>query len=162
MILQPAANVMADNSHSQTSEISYASINEAARVAAEIYNPVSIREDREFMGSILQRDGRYVFTVTAGAQGEDTVSIRIPKQLWPSVVAFWHTHGSAAPHHRFFSDVDTTLVNESGLPFYLADHTGELKIFRPGDATLSPFEAMRLGLPLQYGFALGSLVASSK
>ena len=153
---------MADNSQLQTSEASFASINEAALVAAEIYNPVSIREDREFMGSILQLEGRYVFTVTAGARGEDVVSIRIPKRLWPSVVAFWHTHGSAAPHHRYFSDVDTALVNESGLPFYLADHTGDLKIYRPGDATLSPFEAVRLGLPLQYGFALGSLVSTVK
>lgn len=133
---------------------------EAAAVlaAANIYNPVSIVEDREFMGAIIKRNDGFYFTVTAGVSGEDSVSISIPKPIWNDVVAFWHTHGSEAPHHRYFSEIDTRVVQELGRPFYLADYTGRLKVFRPGDATLSKLVAVSLGLPKQEGYARGTTV----
>ncbi|MEX2130160.1 MAG: DUF4329 domain-containing protein [Pseudohongiellaceae bacterium] len=158
MILNSTAGLTGQENTAGISQEFYPSINAAVKAAADLYNPVSIIEDREFMGSILSFDDKFYFTVTAGQPGKDSVSIRIPKQLWQNVVAFWHTHGGAEPHHRFFSEVDTTLVNKLGLPFYLADFTGILKIYQPGDKVLSHREAARLGLPTQAGFAAGSTV----
>ncbi len=130
----------------------------AVRAAADIYNPLSIVEDREYMGSIYRRDGKFGYTVTAGRRRANTMEIRIPKMDWEQVVALWHTHGDAKPNHRYFSETDTAVVEQFSKPFYLADYTGFLKVFRPGDPLLSPFAARRLGLPRVRGYALGEVV----
>ena len=136
----------------------FASELEAVRAAADRYNPLSIREDREYAGAILEFAGRFSYTVTATAPGSDNWQIKIPQQDWDRVRAFWHTHGDTAAHNRYFSDVDTSSVMEFGIPFYLADYTGYLKIFRSTDKTLSPFAARRLNLPQQRGYAIGEYV----
>ena len=130
----------------------------AAKAAADIYNPLSIRENREYMGSIYRRGGKFGYTVTAGRRGANSMEIRIPSVDWDNVVAFWHTHGNAAPDHRYFSDTDTEMVHKFTRPFYLADYTGFLKVFRPGDKILSAYAARRLGLPRVSGYALGEVV----
>ncbi|NKB36547.1 MAG: DUF4329 domain-containing protein [Gammaproteobacteria bacterium] len=135
---------------------------QAVAAATDIYNPLSIKEDREFMGVILRRNDKYFFTVTAGTKGNDTVTIRIPRSSWDNVVAFWHTHGRAEYKNQYFSEIDTSLANSTGKPFYLADYTGALKVFRPGGKTLSQRQATSLGLPRQSGFARGSQVHGEK
>lgn len=130
----------------------------AVLAAANTYNPLSLSEDREYMGAVIRIGDRFGFTVTAGARGADSVKLRIPEQHIPNIVALWHTHGKAASSNRYFSATDTSLVNRLGKPFYLADYTGYLKVFQPGDPTLSPFVAGRLGLPVAPGYAIGSFV----
>jgi hypothetical protein len=127
--------------------------------AAQHYNPLSIREDREFMGAILRRDDHYTFTVGAGAPGADRVSVRIVVPEGYELVAFWHTHGAAHHVHRYFSHIDTALVRKWQKRFYLADYTGTLKVMAPGAATLSQHRARRLGLPPRSGYARGDVVA---
>ncbi|MDA1370736.1 MAG: DUF4329 domain-containing protein [Proteobacteria bacterium] len=133
----------------------------AVKAAADLYNPLSIAQDREYMGAIFRHLGYFYFNYSTGEVGDDAVSIRVPKHLWNEVVAFWHTHGKADFYHRYFSEVDTALVENLGLPFYLADYTGKLKVFRPGDATLSKAQAVRLGLPAESGMARGKQVNDS-
>lgn len=131
---------------------------DAVRAAADKYNPLSIREDREYMGAIYESEGKFGYTVAAAARHKDSWRLSIPNIEWDRVRAFWHTHGDASPQHRYFSDADTDSVKKFGLPFYLADYTGYLKIFRVGGKTLSAISAGRLNLPRQPGFSIGEYV----
>ena len=130
----------------------------AVIAAADIYNPLSIREDREYMGTIFKSGNQFGYTVTPGRKGADSVDIRIPRVDWDNVIAFWHTHGDAARHHRYFSDIDTSMVKKFGKPFYLADYTGFLKVFKSGDKTMPAHAANRIGLPSDRGYAIGEFV----
>ena len=131
----------------------------AAVVAAvNAYNPTSIDEDREYLGAILRIGTEYSYTAAPGQRGSDRISVKLKIPSDAEVVALWHTHGSQAIERVYFSNLDTRLVRRLKKPFYLADFTGRLKIFRPGDRTMSPFRARRLGLPGRSGYAKGSFV----
>lgn len=131
----------------------------AAVLAAENeYNPLSIAQDREFIGAILQHRGAYRYTVGQGMSGEDTVTVRLTLPRGAEIVAFWHTHGAAGHGRKYFSAVDTALVNSWNKPFYMADHSGRLRVFNPGDNTINAATAGRLGLGVQSGYAKGSYV----
>lgn len=138
--------------------IGFADQLEAVLAAVNRFNPRSIRDDREFLGAILVRAGSYFYSAAAGEAGRDriTARIRFPESF--DIVAFWHTHGAHGEHRHLFSALDTHLANSQGRPFYLADHTGALKVFSPGDRILSAFQAGKLGLPPRIGFAAGRTV----
>jgi len=136
----------------------FASEVEAVVGATRQYNARSIREDREFMGAILRHDDCYTFTVGAGEPGQDRISVRIVIPADAEVVAFWHTHGARHHSHQYFSDVDTALVDSWQKRFYLADHTGTLKVIAPGMKTLSRHRARQLGLPPRNGYARGDVI----
>jgi len=127
----------------------------AVIAAADRYNPISINQDREFIGAVLKLDHCYTYTVTAGKRGADQVSARIRVPVGAEIVAFWHTHGVARHSNRYFSAIDAGLVRHQNKPFYLADYTGRLKVLKPGAARLSFSQARRLGLPARSGFAAG-------
>lgn len=130
----------------------------AVTAAANLYNPRSIQEDREYMGAIYETEQGFRFTVTIGEKRTDKIQISLPSEDFDKVVAFWHTHGNADPWHRYFSDVDTETANKYARPLYLADYTGYLKVFEPGDSVISLYAAQRLGLPASRGYATGELV----
>ncbi len=140
---------------------SFATELDAVVAATSQYNPVSIREDREFMGAVLHDGECYEFTVSAGEPGRDKIRARIPVRPGTDIVAFWHTHGAHAPSNEYFSDLDTRLVKRWQKPFYLADHTGVLKVMAPGSRTLSALRARRLGLPAGAGYATGEVVTDA-
>lgn len=140
------------------SQMMFSSELEAVKAAADFYNPLSIRDDREYMGTIFKHDTEYGYTVSQGKKGSDRISISVPTDSWDHVTSFWHTHGDESSDHRYFSDVDTTMVKRYGKPFYLADYTGYLKVFKYGDKTLSKFAAARLGLASERDFAIGEFV----
>jgi hypothetical protein len=131
---------------------------DAVVAATNYYNPVSVRDDREFMGAVLRDGDGYQVTVSAGEPGRDAIRARIPIRPGVDIVAFWHTHGARAPSHEYFSAVDTRLVKRWQKPFYLADYTGVLKVMVPGGRTLSAIRARRLGLPARSGYAVGQVV----
>ncbi|GAB5499942.1 MAG: hypothetical protein PsegKO_22530 [Pseudohongiellaceae bacterium] len=136
----------------------YRSELEAVKAATDLYNPISIRQDREFMGAIY-RSGRYFrYSVFANARGVDRFTFSVPGEHRDTLVAFWHTHGDASPLHQYFSQFDTRMVRQLRKPLYLADFTGVLKVFRPGSRVLSGFAAGRYGLPRSRGYALGEVV----
>lgn len=131
---------------------------EAVIAAMNSFNPHSIREDREYMGAIFREGDRYAYSVVAGSRGRDRISLRVAGSEWERVSAFWHTHGGMHSANRYFSARDTELVDTYKKPLYLGDYTGYLKRFAPGDRKLSPFAALRLGLPNRPGFAIGELL----
>lgn len=135
---------------------------DAVVAAATRYNPQSIREDREYLGAILHDGECYTYTVGAGKPGRDRVTVRIVIPAGNEVVAFWHTHGARRDSNRYFSDVDTQLVESSRKRFYLADHTGALKVLVPGAPTLSRYRARGLGLPARPGYSRGELVSDAR
>ncbi len=131
---------------------------EAVEAATNRFNPRSIREDREYMGTVFKIGDYYGFSVTDGQARSDSIQIKIATEDWEMVTAFWHTHGGRQSQYRYFSDVDTALANKLNKPLYLADYTGYLKVYRPRDNTLSRYVANRLGLPSKAGYAIGSFV----
>jgi len=135
---------------------------DAVVAASQRFNPQSIREDREFMGAILRQDDCYTFTVGAGEPGRDQITITIKIPTGARVVAFWHTHGARRDSNRYFSNVDTELVETWQKRFYLADHTGMLKVMAPGAPTPSRLLARRLGLPNRSGYARGKIVNDAR
>lgn len=137
---------------------SYPSVIDAVEAASNLYNPISIETDREFMGAILERDNRYFYTAVAGSVGTGNVRLSLPPPYYGEVIALWHTHGKAAKAHQFFSAIDVNLVKRLELPFYLADHTGELKVLYPNSTTISPLHAKSLGLQGFRGIATGQFV----
>ena len=139
----------------------YASVKDAVHAAVNRYNPVSIEDDREYIGAVMTEGSGFVYTVQASAAGANRVSFKLPASEWGRVRALWHTHGDDSPSHRYFSEVDTRTANSLDLPFYMADYTGYLRVFQPGDKTLRRDSALRLGLPHRGGFALGSVVSNS-
>lgn len=132
------------------------SIHQAVVAAANQYNPISVDEDREFLGAIVLLDGQYRFTVGNGARGQDTVSLRLMLPPTAKVVAFWHTHGDAAPNRRYFSATDAALAKQWQLPFYLADYTGALRVFDPVTDSLR-YAIRRMGIQ-RGGYAKGQRV----
>lgn len=158
-------SVTSDCLEEDRSCLGFTHLSQAVIFASNRYNPVSIQEDREFIGAILYDagvGGKYIYTVEAGVSGHDQVTtrIRIPKGY--HLVAFWHTHGAAHWSRQFFSEIDTALAEKWQLPFYLANHTGELLVFEPGSPTMSIFQARRLGLGRQRGYARGRKIFDTR
>lgn len=139
-------------------EARFISESAAAIAAANQYNPTSIAQDREFMGAIYQCQDGFRFSVAAGEVGAGNVTVTLRRPTDCVTTALWHTHGAAHHHHKYFSDIDTRLVQRTGLPFYMADYTGSLRLYSPGDRTLSVTKARRLGLGGSNQYAEGKLV----
>jgi len=117
---------------------SFDGVQETAEAATNVYNPVSMLEDREYMGAILRHhdNDEYVYTVGAGERGADQVTVRIQIPEGFALAAFWHTHGEAGASRHLFSEGDTSLVEQWQVPLFLADYTGELKVYSPEHHTL--------------------------
>lgn len=130
----------------------------AVVAASNAHNPQSIAQDREFIGAVLLLGGVYRYTVGQGKRGEDTVSVRVAIPRGAEIVAFWHTHGAAGHGRRYFSHIDTALVANWNKPFYMADHSGVLRVFHPGDAVMTAAKSRRLGLGGRAGYAKGTVV----
>ncbi len=139
----------------------YPSEKDAVTAAVNRYNPVSIKQDREFIGAIYQIGEGFKFSVIPGDKGSDQVQMRVSLAHLEDIVAFWHTHGNSDSENRYFSDTDTEMVATFDKPLYLGDYTGYLKVFEPQSKTLTAYAARRLGLPQVRGFSVGELVKDS-
>ena len=133
----------------------FSSVEAAVRHAAMQYLECSAQEDREYMGGVLEHAGTFFYSVGRGRRGADKVTVRINIPAGARLVALWHTHGAQHWNRRYFSKIDTDLVERLRLPFYLADPTGNLHVFRPGDPTLTRRQSVRMGLGWESGFARG-------
>ena len=139
---------------------SYDSELQAVVAAVSKYNSISIAEDREYIGGIFKQSNKYHYSVMAGNHGEDriTTTLRFPKNT--QLVALWHTHGADGYAREYFSDVDTAVAQQLNKPFYLADHTYQLKVFRPETQVMSAAKARRHGLHSVQGYSEGEFVLS--
>lgn len=139
---------------------SYDSELQAVVAAVSKFNSISIAEDREYIGGIFKQDNKYHYSVMAGNHGEDriTTTLRFPKST--KLVALWHTHGAAGEAREYFSDIDTAMAQQLNKPFYLADHTYQLKVFRPEGRIMSAATARRHGLESVDGYSEGEFVLS--
>ena len=140
-----------------SASLSHCSVTAAAAFAGEQYHRLSVIEDREYMGGIVERNGIFTYTVTSGKRRKDKVTARILIPEGARLVGLWHTHGS--PHHsrKFFSAVDTQLVRLMGVPFFLTDPAGRLRVFEPGAKVLTRQQSRALGLGTSKGNARGEL-----
>ena len=143
---------------SHLADTHFSSVLAAVIAAGNRYNPISIAEDREYMGAILRHDNAYRYTVAQGQAGADTISLRLAIPHTMEVVAYWHTHGAQHFSRKYFSDIDSALVRQSGKPFYMANYTGVLQVLQPDHHTLPTLQAARLGLGRNSGYAEGNKV----
>ncbi|WP_317933435.1 DUF4329 domain-containing protein [Halioxenophilus sp. WMMB6] len=139
----------------------YATELAAVVAAANQFNPLSIAEDREYMGAIYECSEGFVYSVGAGKVAAGNVSVILNTPAGCDMVALWHTHGAEHYSHRFFSGIDTRLVERVGMPFYMADYTGALRVFNPGDRTLSLTRARQMGLGEDRDYAEGSRIQNT-
>lgn len=139
----------------------FASAFDAVVAATSAVNARSIREDREYLGAILQRGADYHYSIAPGEAGADRIQVRLTVPAGFAVVALWHTHGAAAPERRYFSPTDRALVETSGVALYLADYSGALHVLVPGTPRLAPLAARRLGLGACRDCAVGERVVTA-
>lgn len=158
------ASSLGINQELTVEEESYPDALSAVIAASNYFNPLSIQEDREYIGAILKhkRQGHFIYTVSSGRSGEDSVSARIRVPTDYEITAFWHTHGNHHWTRKYFSDVDTQLAKHWGLPFYMAEATGALRVYHPEDPTLSSMRSRKMGLGAHRGYAKGRLVSQQQ
>lgn len=106
---------------------------EAVIMAANNYNPTSIKEDREFIGGIFADNTKSLFYYSAKAgqigANQITATLTYPSHL--TLVAIWHTHGKGEGFRHLFSEQDFKLAKQLQVPIYLADSSGFLKKYSP-------------------------------
>lgn len=145
----------------------FSSVEDAVINASNRVNPQSIAEDCEFIGLVLfnpraaDKNYPFTYTVSKGEPGKNQVSGRFLKPKYMKVVALWHTHGAEHWTRKYFSDVDTEIANSMGVPFYMADYKGTLRVYMPGARTFSPIQARGMGLGAHRGYAKGQVVKSN-
>lgn len=106
----------------------------AGCAAACAINPTSIRENREYSGSVYDAPGGG-YTYTEPKPGtESTSGIVLPPK--PSVPEAWyHTHGafdpSLGPGNFKFSPADKWFSDNTGKPNYMADPNNEVHKYEP-------------------------------
>jgi len=139
----------------------YASMDEAVIAASDRFNADSIRFNREHVGGILKcADKGYFYTHGVGGEGIAPVQFSIPQTQKCKLSAVWHTHGGNFEDRAFFSPSDTGTAEATDKPIYMADYTGTLRVFFPGDKKMSRNSRKRRGamLGLPRGTAQGSIV----
>jgi len=140
------------------SNITYSSHIEAAAAASNRFNPLSIQEDREYVGIVLKSQGDtpyFTYTISQGSAGANAVPLRIAVPQGFELAAFWHTHGAEHWSRVYFSNADTALAQKWGVPIYLANHVGSLQVFNPDSRTRSTAWAQRKGFGRIAGIAAG-------
>ena len=103
-----------------------------AAAASNRFNPDSVARDREHVGGILRCAGGYYYTHGVARQRQSPVmySVNVPPNCVST--ALWHTHGSSRRNREYFSEWDTRSADALGKPMYMANHLGELRVYRPG------------------------------
>lgn len=130
----------------------------AVTAASRRFNPDSVATNREHVGGIVHcRDRSYFYTHGVGKVGQAPVrfSILIPDNC--VLTALWHTHGARGKHREFFSVADTMSAEALGKPIFMANHLGELRVYRPGVRYLdlpTPKSIVRL----RKGISAGKLI----
>lgn len=138
--------------------VGFDSVHSAVKSAKEQFNDVSIKEDREYGGVIYNCMDKFVYTVFAGDKFTGKVSI-VKKDLdGCNIDSFWHTHGPHSKERTVFSPGDVHVVHTHGVPFYMIDGRGTIRVFSPGDSTMSPFKAEKKGFGRVQGIGWGTKV----
>ncbi len=135
------------------------SAEEAALAAVNTWNPTSIAEDREFIGTILESEHGFQYSVHAGKanQGDVKATVRVGGR--ETLVAMWHTHGNHGHGRHIFSPTDYKVVKQLNVPFYMSNSHGELRILNPEARTLRPAMARALGLGYIRNASYGEVVS---
>ena len=138
-----------------SSQIRYATRDEAARAAIQSICGESVRQDREFGGEILEANGYYGYssprrgtsTALEGEYGTNTAWLGADaagamKMLPPPhmrVVGTYHTHGADKYPRSIgenFSDNDLRFSHRVGLPGFVGTPSGRVVAFGAGDPQL--------------------------
>ena len=153
--IAPSASAGSCESRGQPYETERATVH----ALAACYAARSADEDREYFAAIFRMPDGFVFAVGVGGQHQDLVTLRFDRLEGETLVALWHTHGAGGVHRNLFSPTDTALVRQVGVPFYLTDPTGRLRVFRPGDRPRAPLNRTSARPPV--GSAMGSVLVAN-
>jgi hypothetical protein len=108
----------------------------AAKWAASVFNPASIEDDREFGGAIYHdpENNDYYVTYNPAEQGKGTIiAAREKGKTSHKVAAHWHTHGKPIRGAERMSQQDMQSALANGVPMYMADGSGRISKFTPGE-----------------------------
>jgi hypothetical protein len=142
----------------------FPSINAAVIAASNRFNPESVANNQEHVGGVLRcRGAGFLYTHGKGEAGVPSVRFSVTVRPGCELVALWHTHGARQDHKRYFSPTDTRTAESIGVPFYMANHTGALRVFEPGDRVFTKKRvAGSLSQVLPKGSAWGSAVVDNE
>lgn len=121
----PRSTIMAD--------VSYATLDDAARAALHLALPLSAKH--EYGGAVLLIEGRYYVTdpVTSGHSHDVSYDVVAPRGA--VLAGVYHTHPCDA-RSSVFSPNDGETVRSLGVPSYMADAcTGVIRVLTPKDVT---------------------------
>ena len=109
---------------------------DAVTEASNKYNPLSIKENAEYFGAVYKCGNTFDYTVDKVSSMQDkwTMRVKLPKNC--PLTSVWHTHGDKTYNHKFFGPGDISTAINRNIPVYLADYTGELKVFKKGDKVI--------------------------
>ncbi len=103
----------------------------AVKTLSECYLARSVREDREFIAALYATDNGIMVRIADGEPRAGKATIGIPRHKLDDLIAFWHTHGAPGPGRNLFSPQDTAIAHHFGVPFYLSDPGGVIRVYRP-------------------------------
>lgn len=113
----------------------YDTLEAAVLAAGGIFNPLSIEQDREVGGGIVQdSDGKFYFTFTLGQPKTGKVDMVIRKPRSHKLVAIWHSHGAHGPSRHRFSKGDIESAQKLGVDSYMVDSRGSVRRLSTEDA----------------------------
>ena len=121
---------------SVTDERIFASLDEAVVEMSSTYNPPSIEQNREYIGIVAKcSENKFKATVAEGRKKSPDVSFKLVVPEGCTLEAFWHTHARHSIMHdkTKFSAADTNIAIQFGVPIYMVDPKGTLRVFKPED-----------------------------
>lgn len=126
----PVLRVSPKLSYGKTSFINarFNSPEQAVAYASAIFNPASISDDFEIGGNIVKAPDGYYFTFTLGDKETGTVSWPLTRPAGHENVALWHSHGAPVEASEYFSETDFKTMSQIGLPMYMVDGTGTVRV----------------------------------
>jgi hypothetical protein len=104
---------------------------DAVKALSSCYLARSVQEDREFIAVLFETEDGIKVRISDGEKRTGTASISFPRSLRDDLVALWHTHGAPAPGRNLFSPQDTAIAHQLGVPFYLSDPQGVIRVYQP-------------------------------
>jgi RHS repeat-associated protein len=110
----------------------YPSADAAGIAAIREFNPISIKENAEYAGSVYKNDNG-TYSYTKPNKGTPNRSKASPCPLSKTPAGGYHTHGNYDPNYdgENFSPNDKFISDRDGIPEYLGTPSGKVKKYTP-------------------------------
>lgn len=152
-----SGELVQDSMACNVSEAVFRDTEQAVQHLSICFYELSLEEDREYIAAILEEDGTLSVVLQRAESGDDEVTLRFQKRRSQTLTALWHTHGAPGSARNYFSEKDTSIAEQFGIPFYLTDPAGDISIYIPGQNNRG---RARAGGVIPYGSVRGEKIGN--